>query len=189
MQIFKFVKNIIDRRIKKLDTCFDIKEQFKSKLLENKRNQIFNYDKQLSDSILEGVLIKTVQNRSSQLTLGDIQSIIKQKDSIKIKLLGEKTYNIDNSKWVEIIKNGKLNEKLRIKKDLMLSHSHLVFIIREYFELLEYDIKDKEINSLILPLVIKYDLQEKNLFELRIFLDDLFFDKSVKEIVNINENN
>jgi hypothetical protein len=189
MKIFKFLKYVIDRRIKKFDTHLEIKKELKSKIIENNKNQFITYDEKLSKSILEGIIIKIIQDRSSDLTIGEIQSMIKQDDNLKIKLLGEKTYNFDNSKWVEIIKNGKLNENLRIKQDLMLSESHLVFIIREYFELLEIEMKDKRINSLILPLVIKFDLQNKNLAELRNILDDLFFDKSDKEVIENTEKN
>jgi hypothetical protein len=135
-----------------------------------KMNENFKLTKTSSiyDSLFENILIKIINERCEKLST--TSSFIKDQYSLDVKLFGENNYILNNSKWIKLNENGSLNSSLTLQ-NIDFSESHIYFVVNEHLKF--YELENKTINSLILPLIKKSKID--TIGDLRKLVDEILY--------------
>jgi hypothetical protein len=140
-----------------------------------KQEKIKDVDESFSNSLFENILIDVINTRCENLSVTSNVKITENR--VDVKLFGDSNYIYDNSKWIELITNGKLKENLKLKEDLKFSESHLFYIINEHTKF--YDLEGKNMNEIIISLIKKSEM--KTIKDLRSLIDIIFYNKTINE--------
>jgi hypothetical protein len=173
------MKTFINYLLKKQSKNFDSLNPFeiiqKIELKETGSNYKFfensNVDKKdFLISCTNEILLKFVMQRCEDL--GNDSKICQDGLIFKVKLFGQHSHFLDNSKWAILNKDQRFDSKINLKNDLMLNDSDIMKLIKDIIHFNNFHFKDKESEELTLYYINKGVL--KNLNEIELFLIKLF---------------